>query len=109
MLLIAAGNRVRTPERGDSASCTGCMRRSPALQVDMKDPRYRKSPDQADEGTKKDVLRITDGPVAQAPLTVFSKTYSYEMCYRKLSQAKEPKSPNTRAVHCLWRWLVRKR
>ena len=32
----------------------------------MKDPRYRKSPDQADESTKKDVLRITDIPIAQA-------------------------------------------
>ena len=36
------------------------------MQANMRDPRYRKSPDQADESTKKDVLRITDIPIAQA-------------------------------------------
>lgn len=61
----------------------------------MRGPRYEKSPDQADESTKKDVLRIPDNPITRISLTVFLQAYFYEIIYRKVEQAEEPKSPNT--------------
>ena len=89
-----------------SANCTGCMRRSPAWQAKLRDPRYRKSPHQADESTKKDVLRITETPVAQFfPDNILEKLPIRDV----LSKVIGSRGAGTRAIHCLWRWLVRKR